>query len=41
MFYYVYFSEGGQPKTQLTPTWLSLRTAENATDRSADSTGDQ
>ena len=35
MFYYIYVSEAGQPKTGLTPTWLSLRTAENAADRSA------
>ena len=34
MLYYVYFSEGGVPKTGLTPSWESLLTAENGTDKS-------
>jgi len=34
MLYYVYFSDGGTPKTGLTPTWESLLTAEDGTDKS-------
>lgn len=34
MLYYVYFSDGGVPKTGLTPTWESLVTADNGTDKS-------
>ncbi len=34
MLYYVYFSEGGVPKAGLTPSWESLLTAENGTDKS-------
>ena len=34
MLYYVYFSEAGVPKTQLTPTWNCLKTAGNGTDKS-------
>lgn len=34
MLYYVYFSDGGVPETGLTPTWESLVTAENGTDKS-------
>jgi len=35
MLYYVYFSDGGVPKTGLTPTWEYLVTAENGTDKSS------
>ena len=34
MFYYVYFSDAGQPKDGLSPTWESLITAQNGTDKS-------
>lgn len=34
MLYYVYFSNGGTPKTGLSPDWESLVTAENGTDKS-------
>jgi len=34
MFYYVYFSDAGQPKGGLSPTWESLVTAQNGTDKS-------
>ena len=34
MLYYVYFSDGGSPKTGLSPDWESLVTAENGTDKS-------
>ena len=35
MLYEVCFTDGGVPKTGLTPTWESLATAENSTDKSA------
>lgn len=35
MLYEIYFTDGGVPKTGLTPTWESLATAENSTDKSA------
>jgi len=34
MLYYLYFTDAGTPKTGLTPTWESLLTAENGTDKS-------
>jgi len=33
MLYYVYFSDGGVPKIGLTPSWKTLNTAENGTDK--------
>ena len=35
MLYYVYFTDNGAPKEGLTPTWATLLTAENGTDKSA------
>ena len=33
MLYYVYFSDAGMPKTGLTPSWETLETAKNGTDK--------